>query len=300
MTRLSFKCDCCGGKMLKVPGEENIYKCIYCGNKQIIKDDSDNLDKHQQSSLGDAYGIDEKGYSKLISAGETYLDLQDYKRAKGNFEMAVDRDPSQYIGWWLLAKCKICMQIDKIKNGGLDYIDTDYEQDFKNAIKLANESDAKLINNQYSKLVSELYGLKNYDNSTEEKEGTYGTIEANLGKERNDKIISNIILIIFIVISVSAIITSFINHETISSIVINFLLIFAGVFGLVDNVEKYRVINCIKKHNDISLRDLMTEMGKDYNEMKVRDRFFKNIERSIKTGYLCNYKYENGHFKKVS
>lgn len=298
MTRVSFKCDCCGGKMLKVPGEENIYKCIYGGNKQIIKDDGDNLSYNQQSLVGGNFGTDERGYSKLISAGETYLDLQDYKRAKGNFEMAVDRDPSQYIGWWLLAKCKICMQIDKIKNGGSDYIDTFYENDFKNAIKLANESDAKLIDDQYSKLVSELYSLKSDDNSTEES--TYETIEANLGKEKNDKIISNIILIIFIVTSVSAIITSFINPETISSIVINFLLIFVGIFGIIENIEKYRIIDCIKKHNDISLRDLMTEMGKDYNEIRVRDRLFKNVERSIKTGYLCNYKYENGHFKKVS
>lgn len=305
MEKIELKCSNCGGALNKVETQKDMYVCLHCGNKEIIKEEKNTTNYYiNQNITKNIYGkenIVEEDYFKIIENAEKFIKVEDYKMAFKLIEQAKDIDPGHYLVWWLSAKVKILSNIKDKETGefftGPGYSIKNIEEDCKKAIAFASEEQRKLIEEEYQELCKEY---------SQYSEDVNDHVEANIGKERNlqkaSKIIVSFIIATIIFLMGGIILSIFLKNEDILLSFVFFSWIFIIIFVSVNSYirNNIKIIEFIKQKQEISFEELFKyceeiniQTLKDINSLK------KRVVNLIENGNLVNYKIEKDFIIKV-
>ncbi len=290
MKSIDLKCNNCGATLTKIETDENTYICTHCGNKQIIKEEkkvNENNYVINQNITKNIYGNDKSEYMELIAKAETYIKLEDYKKAIEVAKKAVDDNPANYLGWWILTKAKI---LHNKKSQTKTSIITNfkllkYEEDYKKALKLANEEETNIINEEYAELTKHL----DIADLVESKD--INNIPANMGKKR--KVHEFLLLFIMSTLLSVTLFTGIILSKETSQVAIilpSISLVFSiFTFGLW--IQDIKFVKFIEQKDKVTVQELM-----NFSKINNKNYTLRRILRLINNNNLIGYELVKGEY----
>ncbi|MBR4270527.1 MAG: hypothetical protein IKQ31_02505 [Clostridia bacterium] len=279
-----LKCDECGGELTKTQSDDNTYICLYCGNKVVVKPEIHNINNNTtQNITKNIYGNDGLDYEELIKNGIAFINLGDFAKAIQVFSKCIDSDPTNYKAWWLRAKAKLLAQ--RSSEFLEKYAYSDYEKDFNNAKKVCPTSDLKRIEEDWYQLIN-----------------GYSPDEYDIYQKAKTKKGLSIVSIVFIIVGLVSFWGtlndySMENSEKILMIIFGAACIISSVIFFI--ISKLFVIKTIKKHNEISLKDIMILYNKKYESVEEHNKIKQKIENWIANGKLLGYKFDGEKVYKI-
>lgn len=300
MSVIDLKCNNCGSSLSKIENEKNTYICLHCGSKQIIKSDEYKISNNyqiNQNIVKNIYGSEKEEYIELIQKGETYLKLKEYKKALEYFKRATDENPSNYYGWWMLAKTKIIKKIEAINKFFLNFENTNsfsskvFKKEYENALKLANEQEKQQIINEFQALTKD-FEIYNDDSKTEDN------IDAVFGNGKDYGSVQYVGGFTLLFLAIGMLVVALLVEKAFLAYTIILFLISLIIFSLTS--QRVKLLKYIKTKEKLSLKEMMAYMRADYYDEYAQERFLRLLRMLIEEEYLCNYKYENEMLIRVS
>ena len=302
MEKIELKCSNCGGALNKVEAQKDMYVCLHCGNKEIIKEEKNTTNYYiNQNITKNIYGKENNSnsdYFKLIENAEKFIKLEDYKMAFKLIEQAKDIDPGHYLVWWLSAKVKILSNIKDKETGnfftGPRYSIKNIEEDCKKSIAFASEEQRKLIEEEYQELCKEY---------SQYSEGSDVYVKETIGEEKPVSYVGFFVLLslsfVYLVLGIVMPITEEESFLSFLSFFGGFLLVLALILWAKLKSDK-KIISFIKTKEKVSFIELF-----DYcQESKIQiiediKKLKKRVVNLIENGNLVNYKIEKDFIIKV-
>lgn len=131
-------CSVCGqNEMIAVDGEEEMFKCAFCGTKYTKEQLQQKLVKLDGPvKIDGAVQVEGvQNLEKLLENGETFLSLEEYSKASDVYTKLTNEYPEKYQSWYGFVKCST-------------YMGNDVSDKLKTAKKLATEYEKKLMLNE--------------------------------------------------------------------------------------------------------------------------------------------------------
>lgn len=97
MSFVSVKCTHCGGR-IELDDQREKGFCMYCGSQIVYKEAFQNMELSGEVPIKGIADLE-----KLLQNAETFVKLEEYKKAAGILLDITDHYPEDYRGWWRLA-----------------------------------------------------------------------------------------------------------------------------------------------------------------------------------------------------
>ena len=299
MEKIELKCSNCGGALNKVETQKDMYVCLHCGNKEIIKEEKNTTNYYiNQNITKNIYGKENNSnsdYFKLIENAEKFIKLEDYKMALKLLNQAKEVDPGHYLVWWLLVKSKILSNIKNKKENSfaIYYSLKNIENDYERVVSFVSDVERKEVEEEYKNL---------YKEYSQYCESANDYVEANLNKEKPIDFTVFIGLLIFSIMSIIiGLSVPFIIDEPgcFAFLVVGLFLFVISILSGSITKDNKKIIEFIKQKQEISFDELMSFCKEKTENINNKEDLKNRVASLIREGYLVNYKIEKDFIIKV-